>query len=80
MPALQTVRLQELDALQQTMNVALDAIRDELKNGRLPELSNFASERHPLDDPTFVCPPRLYEARKLALGTLIHVQLTSSLP
>ncbi|TFY81660.1 hypothetical protein EWM64_g2351 [Hericium alpestre] len=63
-------RLQELDALQDTLNQSLNAVRDEIKRHALPELSNFASQPHPLDDPTFVCPPRLYEARRLALATV----------
>ncbi|OCH89300.1 S-adenosyl-L-methionine-dependent methyltransferase [Obba rivulosa] len=60
----------ELDALQNSLNQALNAVRDELDVHRLPKLSNFALEPHPLDEPTFICPPRLYEARRLALATI----------
>lgn len=61
--------MDELEALQATLNRALDAVRDEMKQAQLPSLSNYDTERHPLDDPLFDCPPRLVEARKLALGT-----------
>jgi len=60
--------LAELDALQANLNVALDTIRAELKVAELPEYSNFASLRHPLDNPDVLTPPKLYEARRLALG------------
>jgi len=72
MGALHTV--QELDALQDCMNKALDAIRAELDVHDLPELSNYATEPHPLDDAQFICPPRLYEARKLALATIGQIR------
>ncbi|KAI0067078.1 S-adenosyl-L-methionine-dependent methyltransferase [Artomyces pyxidatus] len=62
--------LPELESLQATMNHALDAVRDEIKRNKLPELSNYATEPHPLDNPAFVCPSRLYEARRLALATI----------
>ena len=58
----------ELDALQATLNQALDAIRTELKAAQLPEFSNFDSSRHPLDNPDNLTPHKLYEARRLALG------------
>ncbi|KAI0049311.1 S-adenosyl-L-methionine-dependent methyltransferase [Auriscalpium vulgare] len=62
--------LSELDSLQATMNQALDALREEIKRNELPDLSNYAQEPHPLDDARFVCPSRLYEARRLALATI----------
>ena len=64
--------LTELDSLQSTINLALNAVRDELKSNGLPELMNISSERHPMDEETFICPPRLYDARRLALGTCSH--------
>ncbi|KDQ13840.1 hypothetical protein BOTBODRAFT_55853 [Botryobasidium botryosum FD-172 SS1] len=66
--------LQELDALQDAMNKALDAIRAEIDVHDLPDLSNYATEPHPLDDAHFICPPRLYEARKLALATIGQIR------
>lgn len=60
--------LSELDALQGNLNRALDTIRAELKAAELPEYSNFVPIRHPLDNPGVLTPPKLYEARRLALG------------
>lgn len=60
--------LAELDALQANLNATLDTIRAELKVAELPEYSSFASLRHPLDNPDVLTPPKLYEARRLALG------------
>lgn len=62
--------LQELDSLQDTLNDALNTIRHEIRKNRLPELSTSATSPHPLDDSTFLCPPKLYKARRLALGSL----------
>lgn len=58
----------ELDALQLTLNHAIDTFRRELVAANLPPLSSQATEPHPLDDCTKLAPPRLYEARRLALG------------
>ncbi len=58
----------ELDALQRTLNHAIDTFRSELAAAKLPPLSLNATEPHPLDDCTYLPPPRLYEARRLALG------------
>ena len=58
----------ELDCLQANLNAALNSIREELVKHQLPDLSNTSTERHPLDEPTFACPERLYTARRLALG------------
>lgn len=60
--------LDELDYLQSTIVDALDTIRLEIKANNLPHLSHLATTPHPLDSDSFVCPPRLYEARRLALG------------
>lgn len=60
--------LEELDYLQDNIAQALNTIRVELKAHNLPPLSHQAILPHPLDDAGFVCPPRLYEARRLALG------------
>jgi hypothetical protein len=64
--------LTELDALQSSLNDSIDAIRTELHTNGLPELSNYSQKPHPLDDPNYTSSPRLYEARRLALGTQLH--------
>lgn len=63
-----TMMLDELDYLQATIVDALDTIRIEIKANSLPHLSHSATTPHPLDSASFVCPPKLYEARRLALG------------
>ncbi|KAJ6466025.1 S-adenosyl-L-methionine-dependent methyltransferase [Mycena vitilis] len=63
-------KMNELDALQNALNKSLDAIRDELSIQELPELSSTAEAQHPLDDPSYLGSPRLFEARRLALGCL----------
>ncbi|KAF8997195.1 S-adenosyl-L-methionine-dependent methyltransferase [Cyathus striatus] len=62
--------MDELESLRRTLNLAIDAIQDEIKTHELPQFSNFSLEPHPMDDTTFICPPRLHEARKLALATM----------
>jgi hypothetical protein len=64
--------ISELDALQHSLNQSLDAIRAEIYNQNLPALSNFADKPHPMDDPNYPLSPRLYEARRLALGERIN--------
>ena len=60
--------INELSSLQQTFNDAIDAIKEEIRLGDLPELSSTATTPHPLDDPNILVSPRLFEARRLALG------------
>ena len=69
-------QIEELDALQRTLNHAIDTFRRELAAANLPPLSSQATEPHPLDDSTKLVPPRLYEARRLALGEFINCQST----
>jgi len=66
------MNLPELVSLQATLNEALDAIQIELETSRLPELSSFATTRHPLDESSFTTSHKLYEARRLALGMPSH--------
>ena len=49
----------ELDSLQQTLNVALNAFREELKAANLPPISLTSTERHPLDEYDYLASPRL---------------------
>lgn len=60
--------MSELDALQTSLNRALDAFREELTKENLPQLSTYSIEPHPLDAPDFLPSPRLYEPRRLALA------------
>ncbi|KAJ7903795.1 S-adenosyl-L-methionine-dependent methyltransferase [Mycena olivaceomarginata] len=71
--------LQELDVLQAALNEAIDAIREELSTHNLPPLSTSGHTPHPLDDPHYTPSPRIFEARKLALGEPISGQLRNLL-
>ncbi|KAJ7120535.1 S-adenosyl-L-methionine-dependent methyltransferase [Mycena crocata] len=69
----------ELDTLQATLNEAIDAVREELSAQRLPPMTTSGARRHPLDDREYVVSPRMFEARKLALGQWIQGQLRNIL-
>ncbi|KAJ7719958.1 S-adenosyl-L-methionine-dependent methyltransferase [Mycena metata] len=71
---------QELDILQVTLNKAIDAIREELLTHNLPSLTTSAHTPHPLDDPHFIASPRLFEARKQALGSMGQLQNLLQVP
>ncbi|OBZ66960.1 hypothetical protein A0H81_13342 [Grifola frondosa] len=53
------------------MNTAIDAIRQESAAGGLPSLWSRIAERRPLDDPSFLPSPRLFEARRLAIACIV---------
>ncbi|KAF7789111.1 hypothetical protein EIP86_000046 [Pleurotus ostreatoroseus] len=73
-------RFEELDSLQKTLNHAIDTLRYELIAANLPPLSLQATEPHPLDDCSFPVPPRLYEARRLALASMGQLKSLLSFP
>ncbi|KZV68749.1 S-adenosyl-L-methionine-dependent methyltransferase [Peniophora sp. CONT] len=82
---LQTTRttmapVSELDSLQRTLNQALDALHDEMTMQSLPDLSSCSAQRHPMDEPSFLCSPRLYEARKLALAAMGEIKALIQYP
>lgn len=68
----------ELNTLQRTLNYAIDTFRQELVAADLPLLSLQATERHPLDKYDYLPSPRLYEARRLILGTSGDTYFASS--
>ena len=78
-PTMAKSRFEELDSLQKTLNHAIDTLRYELIAANLPPLSLQATEPHPLDDCSFPVPPRLYEARRLALGMIQSIFVLSVL-
>ncbi|KAJ3558584.1 hypothetical protein NM688_g838 [Phlebia brevispora] len=73
-------RVSELDSLQRTFNHAIDTLRQELIAANLPPLSLEATEPHPMDDCHFAVPPRLYEARRLALASMGQLKSLMSFP
>jgi hypothetical protein len=63
--------LSELTSLQKTLNSAIDVFKAELAAQNLPEPSLNTSKPHPIDDITYLPTPAMYEARRLALASLV---------
>ncbi|KAL1743346.1 S-adenosyl-L-methionine-dependent methyltransferase [Schizophyllum fasciatum] len=72
--------ISELSSLQKTFNDAIDAIKDEIRLGDLPELSSTVTTPHPLDDPNILVSPRLFEARRLALASIGQIKYLLQVP
>ncbi|OBZ67731.1 hypothetical protein A0H81_12112 [Grifola frondosa] len=62
------------------MNDAINAVRQELADAGLPPLSSTAVEPHPLDSPSYLPSPRLFEARRLALACIGQLKSLLQLP
>jgi hypothetical protein len=63
--------LSEITSLQKTLNAALDAFKAELAAQNLPEPSLNTSKPHPIDEITYLPTPAMYEARRVALASLV---------
>lgn len=63
--------LSEIASLQQTLNSAIDAFKAELAAQQLPEPSLNTSKPHATDDIAYLPTPRMYEARRTALASLV---------
>lgn len=63
--------LSELSSLQKTLNAAIDTFKAELAAQNLPELSLNTSKPHPIDDLAFLPTPAMFEARRVALASLV---------
>ncbi|KAG0702126.1 S-adenosyl-L-methionine-dependent methyltransferase [Suillus ampliporus] len=72
--------LSELDVLQHCLNQALNSIRVELVNAELPPLTNYSAQAHPLDNPDFFTPPRIYDARRLAIACIGQLKALLQVP
>jgi hypothetical protein len=64
--------LSEISSLQRTLNAALDAFKAELAAQNLPEPSLNTSKTHPIDEITYLPTPAMYEARRVALASLVR--------
>lgn len=64
--------LSELTSLQKTLNSAIDAFKVELAAQNLAEPSLNTSKPHPIDDITYLPTPAMYEARRVALASLVR--------
>lgn len=67
--------LSELTSLQKTLNSAIDAFKAELAAQNLAEPSLNTSKPHPIDDITYLPTPAMYEARRVALASLVRSPL-----
>ncbi|THU98240.1 S-adenosyl-L-methionine-dependent methyltransferase, partial [Dendrothele bispora CBS 962.96] len=67
--------MSELDSLQNTLNHAIDAIREEIAAGGFPELSTLSTEAHPFDQPSPLPSAKFCDARKNALATLNRLEV-----
>lgn len=61
----------EFQVLRATLNTALDAFETALNAENLPSPSIQTCKPHPLDDSAFLPSPALYEARRIALSTMV---------
>lgn len=64
--------LSEISSLQKTLNSAIDAFKAELIAQNLPEPSLNTSKRHPIDEITYIPTPVMYEARRVAVASLVR--------
>ena len=63
-----------LGDLRKLRNGSLDTLEEELAAHDLPELT-FEPSPHPLDDPAFLAPPKLFKARRVALSGMGMLQV-----
>lgn len=61
----------ELTSLQKTLNAAIDTFKAELAAQNLPELSLNTAKPHPIDDLSYLPTPAMFEARRVALASLV---------
>lgn len=70
--------LSEITSLQNTLNSALDTYKAELVAQGLPEPSLRTSKPHATDDIAYLPSPAMFEARRLALASMVRAILTST--
>ena len=63
--------ISELSSLQKTLNIAIDTFKAELAAQNLTEPSLNTSKPHPIDEITYLPTPAMYEARRVALASLV---------
>jgi len=64
--------LSEITSLQSTLNSAIDTFKAELAAQNLPEPSLNTSKVHPIDEITYLPTPAMYEARRVAVASLVR--------
>ncbi|KZT22269.1 hypothetical protein NEOLEDRAFT_1097916 [Neolentinus lepideus HHB14362 ss-1] len=75
------VQISELSSLLGTLATSIDILQAELLRQGLSEPSLCTSRPHPLDDPSYLSPPKMYEAQRIAFGCLaiLHFGLLEQL-
>jgi hypothetical protein len=69
--------LSELESLQETLNLAINAFRNALTVQGLPEPTLTTCTLHPMDVPNFLPSPEMFEAQKVALASIVGFPLSS---
>ncbi|KZT28199.1 S-adenosyl-L-methionine-dependent methyltransferase [Neolentinus lepideus HHB14362 ss-1] len=70
----------EISSLLETLTTSIDVFKAELSRQGLTEPSLMTSKPHPIDDPAYVAPPIMYEARRLAVSALERLKLLLESP
>ncbi|KZT22254.1 S-adenosyl-L-methionine-dependent methyltransferase [Neolentinus lepideus HHB14362 ss-1] len=70
----------EISSLLETLTTSIDVFKTELVKQSFIEPSLMTSRPHPIDDPTYVTPPIMYEARRLAVSALERLKLLLESP
>ncbi|EPQ51880.1 S-adenosyl-L-methionine-dependent methyltransferase [Gloeophyllum trabeum ATCC 11539] len=70
----------EISSLLETLTTSLDVFKAELVRQHFPEPSLLTSRPHAIDDPSYVTPPRMYEARRVAVSSLDRLRLLLESP
>lgn len=65
----------EISSLLETLTASIEVFKAELVRQQLPEPSLRTSKPHPIDDPSYIPSPAMYEARRLAVGSLNCLKL-----
>ncbi|TFK53111.1 S-adenosyl-L-methionine-dependent methyltransferase [Heliocybe sulcata] len=70
----------EISSLLETLTTSIDVFKAELYRQGFSEPSSMTSKPHLIDDPSYVAPPLMYEARRLAIGSLDRLKLLLESP
>ncbi|KZT22265.1 S-adenosyl-L-methionine-dependent methyltransferase [Neolentinus lepideus HHB14362 ss-1] len=70
----------EITSLLETLTTSIEVFKAELVRQAFPEPSLMTSKPHPIDDPAYVTPPMMYEARRLAVSSLERLKLLLESP
>ncbi|EPQ51855.1 hypothetical protein GLOTRDRAFT_132667 [Gloeophyllum trabeum ATCC 11539] len=66
--------MSEISSLLDTLTSAIDVFKAKLARQQLPESSLTMSESHPIDEISYIPPPAMYEARRLAVASMLLLE------